>query len=306
MFLKKRPFEFFAILSFSFFYLLMQKPLAAISLSSSMPEGSKWQLDFIQEVSHTEGNGVGFDIGYTKGSLFLIGANGSQTFSPFIDFKGSVLNNGNYNLALGIGSRSLISSICGYLGANLYYDYLCRNQGYFQQVGGGFEFFGDGWEFRINGYFPVGNKKQIVSSCLFDDYVGGFFMKRTRLVNAMTGGDAEVGGSFEMQDFSFYAGLAGYYYNDTSCKCRSRQTGGAALRLDVGFSQYVKVELKGSADPLFGVRGQGTLFLTFPLSFGNKKRAAGRCNAANKKRLKPVYRNDFIVTRKNCFWEWNF
>ena len=107
--------------------------------------------------------GIGYQKGYTTLESFnLFGL--SHSFMPWLDVRGHVFNNGKLAGNIGIGGRSLLSSIKHLLGAFLYYDVREAHRLTVHQLSPGLELLGKTMEYRLNGYFPVGKHQ----SSLYD------------------------------------------------------------------------------------------------------------------------------------------
>ena len=78
-------------------------------------------------------------------------------------------------------------------GANIYYDYRNTNRNNYNQVSLGFESLGKVWDFRLNGYLPVGNKTSSWSDLQFAKFRGhSLYVSRKRQF-AMGSVNAEAG-----------------------------------------------------------------------------------------------------------------
>jgi trimeric autotransporter adhesin len=91
-----------------------------------------------------------------------------ETFVPFsqdpgksITFGEAKLNlDGNIGGNLRLGYRQYLPSSNRILGGYLGYDNRSTGSANFSQIGLGFETLGDVWDFRVNGYLPVGSSRQ--------------------------------------------------------------------------------------------------------------------------------------------------
>jgi hypothetical protein len=105
-------------------------------------------------VRHIEPNGIGYRQGYTTAEGFFPLYDNWDKWVFFLDARGHVFNNGQPAVNAGLGGRYLTTSRVW--GLNAYYDYRKTSRFHYNQVGGGFESLGAVWDFRVNGYAPVG------------------------------------------------------------------------------------------------------------------------------------------------------
>jgi|JI9StandDraft_1071089.scaffolds.fasta_scaffold10828_5 hypothetical protein len=106
---------------------------------------------------HIEAKGIGYKEGYTTLEGFFALANRWDDWTPFLDLRGHIFNNGRFALNAGIGARYLGDTRI--LGLNGYYDYRSTKRQDYNQVALGLESLGELWDFRINGYLPLGKKE---------------------------------------------------------------------------------------------------------------------------------------------------
>ncbi len=258
--------------------------------------------DFCREttrasVSHIEGKGIGYDKGYTSLELFLApGLERSSAF-PFLDLRGHVFDDGRLAFNTGAGFRGLVSKRV--YGANIYYDYRQTHHGHFNQVGVGLESLGIRWDFRLNGYLPVGDKDSRLFHPRFGKFVGNdLYVKRTR-ESAMSGADGEAGMHLRpLEKLNFYAGAGPYYFEGGG-----RNMWGGKARIDAYYKDYLSLELSGSYDDLFHGIVQGTIALNLPLGAGSKLKPRNtRCPISccdlqilSGRMVQPVNREEIIV-----------
>lgn len=254
----------------------------------------------------TVGKGIGYRHGYTEVEAFLVPVDiGSVT--PFIDLRGIRFLDNEYAASAGLGLRFSIPCSDWAFGVNGFYDFRTDSSHHlhFQQIGAGIEFLSPCIDIRLNGYFPLEHEK-LLSTTLFDDFVGGYFMIRKKFVGAFTGFNLEVAGV--LKEFCdpccnysayLYGGLGPYYYRFDD----HWSTVGGQIRLGAFFETYFAIfSLQGiaSRDKIFGTNIAGQFGITFPL---------GCCcepDCGQDVRRRPVYRNDVIVLDRFCKWETNF
>ena len=108
---------------------------------------------------HIEGNGVGYDKGYSTMEAFFAPRKLLGSILPFVDLRGHIFNDGTYAANGGMGMRCLFPSTCLALGGNVFYDYRHSRHHDYNQVGAGLELLGARWDLHINGYLPFWKKK---------------------------------------------------------------------------------------------------------------------------------------------------
>ncbi|HUD01981.1 MAG TPA: inverse autotransporter beta domain-containing protein, partial [Rhabdochlamydiaceae bacterium] len=239
-------------------------------------------------VKHIEAKGIGYKEGYSTLEAFFVG-NGLG-FNPFLDLRGHVFNDGKWAANAGVGFRYLKE--CRTYGMNLYYDY--RNQRHsYQQIGLGFESLGQVWDFRANGYLPVG-KKEVFGHFRFDKFSGNHLYIKQKVDYAMAGADAEAGAHFfQNKDFDLYAGAGPYYF---AKRDGGKNAIGGKARLTAWYKDYVSLEVSGSGDAVFHGIVQGTLGFYLPL--GPKKYSEKCCRYQKQfqyRIARPVDRDEIIV-----------
>jgi len=182
---------------------------------------------------------------------------------------------GNILLGYRAFNPELNRSFGGYVG----YDNRDTGNTTFHQLGLGLESLGEIWDFRLNGYLPVGDTRQVVASNTVD---GGFqptgnlmfqgnslllpgeniFQTTTIREAAMSGLDFEVGA--KLADLAYGGEVRGYggvYYYDAS---GSPSTVGGKLRVEVRPTDYLNLGLGVQHDDLFGTNILFTVGGTFP------------------------------------------
>ena len=105
-------------------------------------------------ISHIEGKGIGYKDGYTSLDLFFSDLHNNSL--PFLNLRGHIFDDGRLASNVGIGYRQLWRDYV--FGGNIYYDYRNTHRLNYNQISAGFEVLGKRWDFRINGYLPVGAK----------------------------------------------------------------------------------------------------------------------------------------------------
>lgn len=218
---------------------------------------SKWL-----SLRQLEGQGIGFNNGYTSLELFLSTPNPMKCWIvPFLDLRGHRFNGGNYAANVGIGSRFLLSEDCSALGANLYYDYRHTHRKNYNQIGLGLEYLNPTWEVRANGYFPVGSRQSAHFDSQFFQFSGNNFLIKSKRQFALTGANIEAGWHFfQACKFDFFAAAGAYVFKGSLGKAAI----GGKARLAIRYGQYVSIEASDSYDQVFHNRLQGQFSISIP------------------------------------------
>ena len=247
-------------------------------------------------VRHIDPNGIGYHPGYTTiEGFFTTFEPWCDAWVPFLDVRGHVFNNGKWAANAGIGLRYLTA--CRVWGANVYYDYRrTKHHHNFNQIGAGLESLGQTWDFRINGYFPVGKREKVYSNFQFDGFKGNSLILSRKREVAMTGFNAEVGYHYDCWEcFPIYAAIGPYYLNG-----KGHSAWGGKLRARVDFWDYFHLEGNVSYDKIFKWIGQGEVGISY--SFGCRRTIKTRCGnccdtalTLSDRSLQPVDRFEIIA-----------
>ncbi|NET56417.1 MAG: hypothetical protein F6K47_09660 [Symploca sp. SIO2E6] len=182
---------------------------------------------------------------------------------------------GNVLLGYRAFNPELNRTFGGYVG----YDNRDTGTRTFNQIGLGLESLGEIWDFRLNGYLPVGDTRQVVASNTVESNlqltgdpffqgnslllpVNGTFQTTTIREAAMSGLDLEVGAKItEFANGGEVRGQVGIYYYDAS---GSPSTVGGKIRVEVKPTDYLNLGLGVQHDDLFGTNILFTVGGTFP------------------------------------------
>lgn len=232
-------------------------------------------------LNHIDPGGIGYDKGYTTLGLFLAPFQPFQEcVVPFFDFRGHVFNDGKFALNAGLGLRYLS---CRLWGINAYYDFRhssCKN---YNQIGIGLESLGQRWDFRLNGYLPMGDH-----DC----------EKKYKKEFAMGGIDGEIG-VYLTEWCNGYIYLAGgpYWLHH-----KHKDGFGGKFRLVTSFLNYINIEGDVSHDPIFKTKVQGQIGFSIP--FGPRYEVIKRCGFSCSKTmlqrrmsLREVERKEILVLK---------
>lgn len=218
---------------------------------------------------HIEGNGIGYNRGYTTIEGFFAPYQTGQ-WTPFLDIRGHVLNDSQLAANAGFGVRYLTDSRVW--GINMYYDYRNSNHQHYNQVALGLESLGKIWDFRINGYLPVGAKTSSSYDWEFDKYVGYNILLKGKREFAMKGLSYEAGFHIDhFQKFPLYFAAGPYYLEG-----KGKNVWGGQLRGALDLAENIRLEGNSSYDNVFKWIGQGQVSLIIP--FGHKKKVHQKKN----------------------------
>lgn len=246
---------------------------------------------------HIESKGIGYDQGYTTIEGFFPFYNGLNDWILFLDARGHIFDNGRPAVNAGLGMRYLISNTIW--GVNSYYDYRKTKRHHYNQVALGFESLGKRWDFRLNGYLPVGKKQSPNYDLQFDRFQGHSAILKEKYEYALAGFNAEGAVHVDCwENFPLYFALGPYYLTN-----KGTSTWGGEGRATLRIYDYLKIEGNVSYDHLFKWIGQGEVGLSF--SFGGKKkisRGQNRNCSSNltlaKRNYQPVDRFEIIPVDK--------
>lgn len=251
-------------------------------------------------VRHIEGGGIGYNQGYTTLETFLAPDPNQWPVMPFLDVRGHVFDSGRWAANAGTGIRGIWG--CRTYGLNAFYDYRNTKKLNYNQIGLGLETLGTLWDFRMNGYLPVGTKVSSAYDTKFDRFSEHHMILSRKYQFAMKGADAELGFHFgKSRLFDFYAAAGPYYYVG---KMGGNAWGGKA-RISGKFKEYVTLEISDSYDTKFHNNFQGQLTLSMPLgkrSTVKKKGCLNSCELAGtltSRMVQPVGREEIIVVGKH-------
>ncbi len=217
------------------------------------------------QARHIEGNGIGYNQGYTTlEGFFSPPTLWNEHWLPLLDVRMHLFNNGKPALNAGAGVRYLSSSRIW--GANAYYDYRKTSRQHYNQVSIGFESLGRLWDFRLNGYLPVGCKQShLFGDPSFDGFEGHYAYLRRKLEFAMKGVNAEAGIHVNKNKHTHLYFAGGPYFLEG----RGRQAWGGQLRGAIDIDEYIRLEANVSYDNVFKWIGQGQISAILP--FGKKR-----------------------------------
>ena len=214
---------------------------------------------------HIEANGIGYNQGYTtlEGFFSPLDPWGvDENWVPFLDLRGHAFNDGKFAANAGLGLRYISNYVYG---INAYYDYRNTHHQHYNQFAAGLEALGKIWDFRINGYLPLGRRNSNYYQTHFGEFKKhSIYLSRKKQVS-LKGANAEVGYHLDhFQDFPFYFAGGLYYLHGTG-----RTAWGGQLRARLDIYDYLTLDGNISYDHLFRWVGQGQVSVNFP--FGERR-----------------------------------
>jgi hypothetical protein len=243
------------------------------------------------DMRHVEPKGVGYNSGYTTLEGFFAPSN-SACAVPFINLLGHVFDNGHFAANAGLGFRYLKSRLWGFTG---YYDYRKTTHTDYNQVSFAMESLGVTWDFRLNGYFPVGRAKSHPFHTRFGHFKEHHLILASKEEFALSSGNAEIGLHMASKSsFPLYFAAGPYYLTGSG-----GSTWGGSARLMLNFSRYVHLAGMAFYDQFFHWTCQGEVGITIP--FGRvrplKHRKSASCSKMQilaERSVQRVYRNEIV------------
>jgi hypothetical protein len=219
------------------------------------------ELHMRASARYTTPKGIGYNDGYTTlEGFFSSNPCDYDSWLPFLDLRGHVFDNGKLAANAGLGLRYLSKSRVW--GGNVYYDYRNTKRQHYNQAAAGFESLGRVWDFRINGYLPVGWKQSPHFHTGFHSFSGNSLLIKYKKDFAMKGANAEAGYHLDyFRQAPLYFAAGPYYLTG-----KGKTTWGGELRATVEFfHRYFKLEGNTSYDHFFKWVGQGQVSVNIPL-----------------------------------------
>lgn len=242
---------------------------------------------------HIEGKGVGYNQGYTSLAGFFCSAH-PNNWAAFLDVRYHIFNNGKPAANAGLGLRYLGNHHVW--GINGYYDYRKTNHQHYNQISIGLESLGEVFDFRINGYLPVGKKTSGLFDARFKQFTGHYLYINQKYEFAMKGANAEMGMHIDrLKNVPFYFAIGPYYLEN-----KGKAAWGGEARLSATFFDSLRLEGNTSYDNVFKWIGQGQVSLMIP--FGRKKEVKPKQNShcstqmlLASRSVQPVDRHEIIA-----------
>lgn len=252
-------------------------------------------------VRHIEGKGIGYNRGYTTVEGFF-GCQYKNSL-PFLDVRGHVFDNGKWAANAGLGYRYQTDRFI--YGLNAYYDYRKTSRHHYNQVGVGLEALSKHWDFRINGYWPVGDKSSCFYQTCFKKFECNNIIVSRKQEFAMKGVHAEAGAHIynrhcpKYGNTELYVAFGPYYFEG-----KGKNAYGGQVRLLGKYKDWLTLQFSTSYDNVFHDIYQGEIALYLP--FGKRERIQRNTKMSCEDQLvmsdrlvQPVYRDEIIVVDKH-------
>lgn len=273
-------------------YLLLFLFLHATAFSLNAFE---WKNDYAYflSVRRNEGAMVGSKSSYTTLEALSFPFT-NQHIWPYVDLRYHGFGESGQNAAnFGLGFRAAPNCTEYILGANIYYDFRKIHHRSFNQIGLGIEMLGPIWNFRINGYLPVGNKTIFRSSKLISSYSRGYFLIREKYADSLRGINFEAEALLmRICCRDIYFAFGGYFYDGVKCNGNIL---GSEYRLTASPCNGTTLNLIATHDCRYKTRVQGQIVFTFPFK-----------SCCVNPAYQPVQRYEMIVLDKHKRWIWNW
>lgn len=248
---------------------------------------------------YTSPKGIGYDHGYSTLEFFLTPYKiCNKRWLPFIDLRGHVFDNGRFAANAGLGLRYLAKKRIW--GGNVYYDYRDTSRQHYNQIAIGLESLGKLFDYRINGYLPVGWKQSHRYNSVFNSFQGHNMLVQSKYDFALGAINAEVGAHVNsLKKVPLYFAAGPYYMSG-----KGATTWGGCLRASISFfSNFVRIEGNIAYDHFFKWTGQGQVGIRIP--FGgkckvrkNENQSCAQTTVISYRAMQPVERNEIIPVGK--------
>jgi hypothetical protein len=215
-------------------------------------------------------SGPGYDEPFFSIEGFVPLSQNSGSTLTFLEGKALILTNSTVGGNLVLGQRFYSASQNHIIGGYLAYDFRDTGNNFFHQIGAGFERLGDDWDFRINGYLPLGERRREVSETLTNPRFQQNFLlldREEEFEASAAGFDIEAGGRLLALGDGDLRGYAGVYYYDTE----GDDGFGVRGRLEARPLDNLKLGLLIQNDPLFDTQVVFNIGVNFP---GSRSRGA--------------------------------
>jgi hypothetical protein len=192
---------------------------------------------------HTQGNGVGYQDGYTSVDWFLPLLANEPDSIWFGDFRAILSTDAEFSSNLGTGYRWYEPEQNRIYGANIYWDTRQLDDFTFSQLGIGLQSFGEIIDLELNGYTPAVNDTHQQSV----QFSGNNLLVHS--ANALSGMDFMAGYNVPpILDFHTRV-LGGVYFYDSN---QTPRTTGWRVRLETALQDWLAFTATAQDDELFG------------------------------------------------------
>lgn len=276
-----------------------------IPLAGQLIDESPLSIEFnkILANSHLEGGYafgkfIGIEKDYAQAGLFAPFALSPQWLA-FTDLQGYRFQDHTWASSFGVGLRAWNDNQ-RIVGANFYYDRTWKNKA-FHRLGLGFEWITPSWDFRLNGYVPLGSQKHRIGQRRFR-YEGDYNATVQLVEYPFSGGlDAQVGTLLAFwHDFNIYGAIGPYYYP----KNHFRSVFGGFTRLEFNWKSFVSMQMRVSFDRVYHTHVQGLVKINIPFEILSNWPSLD--DLYNVFFTQPVRREGIIFSKRCCQYKWNW
>ncbi|OLP18626.1 hypothetical protein BST81_10095 [Leptolyngbya sp. 'hensonii'] len=237
--------------------------------------------------------GSGYEQGVTSFEGFIPIAQSAGESLTFVDGRLLLQNNSALGANVVLGQRLYSASEDRIYGFYVAYDNRDTGRSTFNQLGVGVETLAEGFDARVNAYFPIGTtRNQVGSSVSGVRFVGNnlALTSSRQFESAATVVDAEVGTEiFPIGEEGTVRGyLGGYYLNAPG----SPDTYGGKVRVEALPTDFLNLGLIVQTDGLFDTRVIFSVGATFP---GTRPSSNGPISRVLNRMAGPVARQTAIV-----------
>lgn len=253
-------------------------------------------------LGYTFGKGIDTHKNYWSADYLYYPIQKRYDYAPFVYLGANLLENSRWGGNFGAGVR--IDWDRDWIwGVNAFYDSF-KSIGTFQQFGLGYEILSNTWELRANVYFPVGQKRFYGKTHLYDNFVGGYYIKTRKFETAERGFDLEIGRNFYFWNcFRSFVGIGPACFVTNHSDHRRWAFKARGL---VQWSDYVTLEVRTYKESNQNWNWQGVITLSWPLEYCLDCFKDCCENSLNNLFARPVYRNRFVKTKNDCCWQTNY
>ena len=217
----------------------------------------------------TRGGGLyGYDPGYTNVGMFVPFAIEEDSSIMFLDVRGMMTHDGGGGANVGIGARSWIQDLDRVIGLSAWYDFDGGHSANYSQIGLSFESLGRYVDYRVNGYIPIGERSNTLSSTVNPNdtlFQGNdLVFRRTNVAEqTYTGFDAEIGGPVPLLGrYGVNGYVGGYHFLGNGEQAGSAT--GVSGRFMAQINEDVSFGVQVTDDNVFGTNTQFQVFVTLP------------------------------------------
>lgn len=183
----------------------------------------------------------------------------------FADARGLVTYDGRGGANMGLGWRYYMPEFDRFLGLSTWYDFDAGHVRSYNQIGLSFESIGRYTDIRLNGYIPVGNDQNTLSTTLAGPgrFSGNnlFLTRLNEIETAFTGFDAEIGGPMPILGRYGLSGYVGFYFFNGSS---GSDFTGVSGRFNWQVNEDWTIGVQSTDDHVFGTNAQLQVSMTLP------------------------------------------